>query len=302
MHGAARSPRLDGGARPADSTGMNAALPVVRNVAALRDAVGAWRKQGLSVGLAPTMGALHEGHLSLVRAAKSRCDRVVASLFVNPKQFAPHEDFERYPRDEAGDSALLAGAGCDLLYAPERAAMYPDGFTTNVLVPAVSTMLEGEFRPHFFGGVATVVSKLLLQCLPDAAFFGEKDYQQLIVIKRMTKDLDIPVTIYGCPTVREHDGLAMSSRNAYLSESERRIATRLNLVLHDAIKEVHAGEPIDEAEEEAKRHLIAAGFTGVDYVAIRDAETLAPVGDLAHARILAAAWLSKTRLIDNMAV
>jgi pantoate--beta-alanine ligase len=277
-------------------------LPVVRNVAALREAVGAWRKQGLTAGLAPTMGALHEGHLSLVRAAKSRCDRVVASLFVNPKQFAPHEDFDRYPRDEAGDSAMLASAGCDLLYAPDRAAMYPDGFTTNVLVPAVSTMLEGEFRPHFFGGVATVVSKLLLQCLPDAAFFGEKDYQQLVVIKRMTKDLDIPVAIHGCPTVREHDGLAMSSRNAYLSESERRIATRLNLVLHDAIKEVHAGEPIDEAEEEAKRHLIAAGFTSVDYVAIRDAETLAPVGDLAHARILAAAWLGKTRLIDNMAV
>lgn len=277
-------------------------LSAVRNVAALRDAVGAWRKQGLSVGLAPTMGALHEGHLSLVRAAKSRCDRVVASLFVNPKQFAPHEDFERYPRDEVGDSAMLASAGCDLLYAPDRAAMYPDGFTTNVLVPAVSTMLEGEFRPHFFGGVATVVSKLLLQCLPDAAFFGEKDYQQLVVIKRMTKDLDIPVAIHGCATVREHDGLAMSSRNAYLSESERRIATRLNLVLHDAIKEVRAGEPIDEAEEEAKRHLIAAGFTSVDYVAIRDAETLAPVGDLSHARILAAAWLGKTRLIDNMAV
>jgi pantoate--beta-alanine ligase len=281
---------------------IQAALPVVRSVAALRDAVGAWRKQELSVGLAPTMGALHEGHLSLVRAAKSRCDRVVASLFVNPKQFAPHEDFERYPRDEAGDSAMLGGAGCDLLYAPERAAMYPEGFTTNVLAPAVSTMLEGEFRPHFFGGVATVVAKLLLQCLPDAAFFGEKDYQQLIVIKRMTKDLDIPVAIHGCPTVREHDGLAMSSRNAYLSPDERRIATRLNLVLHDAIKAVHAGEPIDEAEAEAKRHLIAAGFTGVDYVAIRDAETLAPVGDLAHARILAAAWLGKTRLIDNMAV
>lgn len=281
---------------------IDTSLPVVRTVAALRDAVGAWRKQGLSVGFAPTMGALHEGHLSLVRAAKSRCDRVVASIFVNPKQFAPHEDFDRYPRDEAGDSAMLASAGCDLLYAPDRAAMYPDGFTTNVLVPAVSTMLEGEFRPHFFGGVATVVSKLLLQCLPDAAFFGEKDYQQLIVIKRMVKDLDIPVAIHGCPTVREHDGLAMSSRNAYLSETERRIATRLNLILHDAIKEVRAGEPIAEAEDEAKRHLIAAGFNSVDYVAIRDAETLAPVEDLSHARILAAAWLGKTRLIDNMAV
>jgi pantoate--beta-alanine ligase len=254
------------------------------------------------VGLVPTMGALHEGHLSLVRGAKAKCDRVIASLFVNPRQFAPHEDFERYPRDEAGDGAMLAAAGCDLLYAPERAAMYPDGFTTNVLVPAVSTMLEGEFRPHFFGGVATVVSKLLLQALPDHAFFGEKDYQQLLVIKRMTKDLDIPVAIHGCPTVREHDGLAMSSRNAYLSADERRIAARLNLVLHDAIKAAHAGEPIAEAEAEASRHLIAAGFTSVDYVAIRDADSLAPVSDLKHARILAATWLGKTRLIDNMAV
>jgi pantoate--beta-alanine ligase len=278
------------------------ALPVVRDVPALRTAVAAWRKQGLSVALVPTMGALHEGHLSLVRHAKAKCDRVIASLFVNPKQFAPHEDFERYPRDEASDSALLASAGCDLLYAPERAAMYPDGFTTNVLVPSVSTMLEGEFRPHFFGGVATVVSKLLLQALPDHAFFGDKDYQQLLVIKRMTTDLDIPVAIHGCPTVREHDGLAMSSRNAYLSADERRIAARLNLILHDAIKAVHAGEPVAEAEAEARRHLIAAGFTGVDYAAIRDAETLAAVSDLSHARILAAVWIGKTRLIDNMAV
>lgn len=278
-------------------------LPVVRDVPALRDALAAWRKQGLSVGLVPTMGALHEGHLSLVRAAKANCDRVIASLFVNPRQFAPHEDFERYPRDEAGDSALLSGAGCDLLYAPDRAAMYPDGFTTNVLVPAVSTMLEGEFRPHFFGGVATVVSKLLLQSLPDHAFFGEKDYQQLLVIKRMTRDLDIPVVIHGCPTVREHDGLAMSSRNAYLSADERRIAGRLNHILHDAIKAVHAGHAIKEAEAEASRHLIAAGFSRVDYVAMRDAETLQVISDLSSpSRILAAVWLGKTRLIDNLAV
>jgi pantoate--beta-alanine ligase len=279
------------------------ALPAVREVAALRDAVAAWRKQGLSVGLVPTMGALHEGHLSLVRAAKARCNRVVASLFVNPRQFAPHEDFERYPRDEGGDSELLAGAGCDLLYAPDRAAMYPEGFSTNVIVTSVATMLEGEFRPHFFGGVATVVAKLLLQCLPDHAFFGEKDYQQLLVIKRLAKDLDIPVAIHGCPTVREHDGLAMSSRNAYLSADERRIAGRLNHVLHDAIKAVHAGEPIAEAEAKTARRLIAAGFTSVDYVAIRAAETLAQISDLnSPARILAAVWLGKTRLIDNMAV
>jgi pantoate--beta-alanine ligase len=279
------------------------ALPVVRDVAALRAALSAWRKAGQRVGLAPTMGALHEGHLSLVRTAKEKCDRAVATLFVNPRQFAPHEDFERYPRDEAGDSALLAGAGCDLLYAPERSVMYPEGFATNVIVSDVSTPLEGEFRPHFFGGVATVVAKLLLQSLPDAAFFGEKDYQQLQVIKRMTRDLDIPVEIIGCATVREHDGLAMSSRNAYLGSDERRIAARLNHIMHDAIKAARNGDAIAAVEDEAKRHLVAAGFTGVDYLAIRDAETLAPIADLARpARILAAAWLGKTRLIDNMAV
>jgi pantoate--beta-alanine ligase len=282
---------------------MSSALPAVRDVPSLRAAVKAWRAQGLSVGLVPTMGALHEGHLSLVRAAKARCDRVVASLFVNPRQFAPHEDFERYPRDEASDAAMLAAAGCDLLFAPERAAMYPEGFSTNVIVTSVATMLEGQFRPHFFGGVATVVTKLLLQCLPDHAFFGEKDYQQLQVIKRLTLDLDIPVAIHGCHTVREQDGLAMSSRNAYLSADERRIAARLNHILHDAIKFVRAGEPIAEAEAEASRHLIAAGFSSVDYVAIRDAATLAEIGDLsAPARILAAVWLGKTRLIDNLAV
>jgi pantoate--beta-alanine ligase len=278
-------------------------LQVVRSTPALRDAVATWRKQGLSIGLVPTMGALHEGHLSLVRAAKAGCDQVVASLFVNPKQFAPSEDFERYPRDEAGDAKLLAGAGCDLLYAPDRAGMYPEGFATSVLVDSVSTPLEGAFRPHFFGGVATVVTKLLLQCLPDAAFFGEKDYQQLLVIKRLALDLDVPVDIVGCPTVREHDGLAMSSRNAYLSADERRIAARLNVILHETIKAVRAGEAIATAEADAMRHLHAAGFSSVDYVAVRHAETLAPVHDAAApARILAAAWLGRTRLIDNMAV
>lgn len=273
-------------------------MKVVRTVAALRDALaGAGR-----IGFVPTMGALHEGHLSLVRMAKERCDRAVATLFVNPRQFAPHEDFERYPRDEAGDAGLLASAGCDLLYAPERAAMYPEGFATNVIVSGVSTPLEGEFRPHFFGGVATVVTKLLLQALPDIAFFGEKDYQQLLVIKRMARDLDVPVEIVGCPTVREHDGLAMSSRNAYLSADERKIAARLNHLMHDAIKAAHAaGAEVAEIEAETARHLIAAGFTSVDYLAIRDAETLQPIGDLSRpARILAAAWLGKTRLIDNM--
>lgn len=282
---------------------MADSLPVARTVPDLRAAIAGWRAQGLRVGLVPTMGALHEGHLSLVRTAKDKCDRVVATLFVNPKQFAPHEDFERYPRNEVGDAAMLAGAGCDLLYAPERAAMYPEGFATNVIVTDVSTPLEGEFRPHFFGGVATVVTKLLLQALPDAAFFGEKDYQQLQVIKRMARDLDIPVEIMGCATVREQDGLAMSSRNAYLTADERRIAARLNHIMHDTIKAVRGGEPIAAAEAEAARHIVAAGFSGIDYVALRDAETLQPITDLARpARILAAAWLGKTRLIDNMAV
>lgn len=282
---------------------MTAPLPVVRDVSTLRNEIANWRKVGLRVGLVPTMGALHEGHLTLVRTAKERTDRVVTTLFVNPRQFAPHEDFERYPRDEAGDSALLATAGCDLLYAPARSVMYPEGFSTNVIVTDVSTPLEGEFRPHFFGGVATVVTKLLLQALPDTAFFGEKDYQQLQVIKRMARDLDIPVAIEGCATVRESDGLAMSSRNAYLSVEERRIAARLNMIMHDAIKAVRAGDAIVTAEAEASRHITAAGFTSVDYLAIRDAETLAPIGDLSRpARILAAAWLGKTRLIDNMAV
>ena len=286
---------------------MTVPLPVVRSVEALRSSVAAWREQKRTVGMVPTMGALHEGHLSLVRAAKERCGRVVATIFVNPKQFAPHEDFERYPRDEAGDAAQLAAAGCDLLFAPERAVIYPEGFATNVIVASVSTPLEGEMRPHFFGGVATVVTKLLLQALPDAAFFGEKDYQQLQVIKRLTRDLDIPVEIVGRPTVREKDGLALSSRNAYLSPQERAVAGRLNHILHEGVYELHQGAKIAEVEAEAQRHLKAAGFTHVDYAAVRDAETLQvldtpSVDKNRPARILAAAWLGKTRLIDNMAV
>lgn len=276
-------------------------LPIARDVSTLRAAVKAWRTSGQSIGLVPTMGALHEGHTSLVRSAKARCTRVVASLFVNPRQFAPHEDFARYPRDEASDAALLASAGCDLLFAPDRAAMYPEGFATNVIVADVSTPLEGEFRPHFFGGVATVVSKLLLQCLPDAAFFGEKDYQQLLVIKRLARDLDIPVEIVGCETIREADGLAMSSRNAYLSQGERRTAGQLNVVLREAAAALRANTPMAGIETRMLARLLEAGFSAVDYAAVRNAETLAPVCDLSRpARVLAAAWLGKTRLIDNM--
>ena len=193
-------------------------LPTVRTVADLRAAVRGWRAEGLTVALVPTMGFLHEGHLSLVRLGKARADRVVASLFVNPTQFAPGEDFEAYPRDEARDAALLAGAGCDLLYAPTPAEMYPAGFSTTVTVAEVSAPMDGLARPTHFAGVATVVTKLLTQSLPDVAVFGEKDYQQLQVIKRLARDLDLPTEIVGAPTVRAQDGLALSSRNAYLSE------------------------------------------------------------------------------------
>lgn len=278
-------------------------VPFVRDVPALRAATAAWRKAGLTIGFTPTMGALHDGHVSLVRAAKARCDKVVTSIFVNPKQFAPHEDFERYPRDEAGDAAKLAAGGCDLVFAPTPAVMYPEGFASRVIVSRVATPLEGEMRPHFFAGVATVVTKLLLQTLPDAAFFGEKDYQQLLVVKRLVRDLDIPVEVAGCPTVREADGLAMSSRNAYLAPGERAIAVKLNLVLKDCIEALKHGVEPAAVERAGALQLHDAGFEVVDYVAVRDAERLEPIETLERpARILAAAWLGKTRLIDNMAV
>jgi len=199
-------------------------IAVARTVAALREAVASWRASRERVGLVPTMGAIHEGHLALVHTARGECERVVASLFVNPKQFAPSEDLAAYPRSEAADLAAFQRAGVDLVFAPDAAAMYPPGFATAVEVSGVSEGLDGAFRPGHFAGVATVVAKLLLQCLPDAAYFGEKDYQQLMVVRRLARDLDIPVRIEGVATVREADGLALSSRNAYLSPAERRTA------------------------------------------------------------------------------
>jgi pantoate--beta-alanine ligase len=281
------------------------ALPVVRTVAELRAAVAAWKKAGLTVGLVPTMGALHAGHLSLVTLIKSAHDRCVASLFVNPKQFAAHEDLDRYPRDEAGDAALLQAAGCDLLFAPTVDVMYPAGFATAVTVSGVSAPLEGAMRPHFFGGVATVVAKLLLQCLPDAAAFGEKDYQQLLVIRKMVADLDIPVEILAGETVREADGLAMSSRNAYLTPEQRKVAGRLNVIARAAVATIEGGGDIASALADADAALRAAGFSPIDYVALHDAATLAPIATptLKQAgRLLVAAHLGATRLIDNFAV
>ena len=281
------------------------ALHTVRTVSDLRAEVAAWRKAGLKVALVPTLGALHEGHLSLVKAALQDADRVVASVFVNPTQFAPGEDFEAYPRDEARDAGLLASAGCHLLYAPTPAEMYPDGFATAVTVAGVSAPLEGERRPTHFAGVATVVAKLLIQAQPDVAVFGEKDWQQLQVIRRMARDLDLPVRVLGAPTVRAEDGLALSSRNAYLTPEQRPVAGVLNRVMKALAHAAASGEPLEPAEQAAADVLLEAGFDRVDYIEVRHAETLQPlrpsIGD-APARVLVAAWLGKTRLIDNMAV
>lgn len=280
-------------------------LPIARTVAELRETVGGWRRQGLSVSFVPTMGALHEGHLTLVREAGQRADRVVASVFVNPTQFAAHEDLGTYPRREAQDAELLAGAGCHLLFAPTVEEMYPDGFTTAVSVGGPSQGLETDFRPHFFGGVAVVVAKLLNQVQADVAVFGEKDYQQLLVVRRMARDLDIPTEIVGSPTERDGHGLALSSRNAYLSEADLAIARRLNGVLAEAAIKAADKRPLAAVEREAYAELLKAGFERVDYVAVRRAENLAVFANGvvdAPARILAAAWLGKTRLIDNMAV
>ena len=276
---------------------------IVTTVATLRERIGLWRRGGARVGLVPTMGALHDGHLSLVRETQSRADRSVASIFVNPAQFAPHEDFDRYPRDLASDAEKLGSVGLDLVFAPSVAEMYPQGFATKIEVGGPAQGLETDFRPHFFAGVATVVAKLLIAAMPDVAIFGEKDYQQLLVIRRLTVDLGLPIEILGGPIIREADGLAMSSRNAYLTPEQRKIAGRLNIVLRDAITRLKHGDPVAVAEQFGRSDLLEAGFDSVDYVAIRDAATLETIESLDRpARILAAAKIGGTRLIDNMAV
>ena len=252
---------------------MGGTVPVFRTVSTLRAQVKSWRARAETVALVPTMGALHAGHLELVRLAKARCSRAVVSIFVNPAQFAPHEDFDRYPRDEAGDLAKLAGAGCDLVWSPGRAEMYPEGFATRITPAGAAEGLESDFRPHFFGGVATVCCKLFTQVAPDIAVFGEKDYQQLAVVRQMVRDLDLPLEIVGLPTVREADGLAMSSRNAYLSPDQRRIAPTIHAVITSVAEAARQGTAIDTAVAEGKRTLESAGFK-VDYLEVRDAGTL----------------------------
>ncbi|KRB44739.1 MAG: pantoate--beta-alanine ligase [Pseudomonadota bacterium] len=280
-------------------------IAIVRTVADLRAQVAAWKRDGQRVALVPTMGALHDGHLSLITLAKTKADRVVASVFVNPTQFGPNEDFDAYPRNEERDADLLAGAGCDLLFAPTVGEMYAPGFATTVNVTGVSEPLDGAARPGHFAGVATVVSKLLMQCGPDVAVFGEKDYQQLQVIKRVVADLNIPTQIVGAPTSRLEDGLARSSRNAYLSAAEREIAGRLNLALADAVRRLQAGESVERVEATGLAALERAGFQRIDYFEVRNAEDLSHPGPgplNIPARVLAAAVIGKTRLIDNMAV
>ena len=273
---------------------------LVRTIQDLRKRLAAWRKAGESVALVPTMGALHEGHLSLVTLAKSKTDRVVVSIFVNPIQFGPREDFGTYPRDEAGDLKKLGDAGVDLVFAPEAAEMYPEGFKTLIKIGDLTEGLCGAARPNHFDGVATVVAKLLMQCGPDIAIFGEKDYQQLLVVKQLVRDLNIPVEIVGAPIVREADGLALSSRNVYLSPEQRKIAPLLHQTISGVAADLAQGRGCDDAVVAARFKLDAAGFR-VDYVAVRDPDTLKPLSGLVkRARVLAAAYLGKTRLIDNV--
>ncbi|MCZ4341738.1 pantoate--beta-alanine ligase [Sphingomonadaceae bacterium G21617-S1] len=278
-------------------------MDIVRNIADLRHAVANLRISGERVALVPTMGALHAGHIALVDAARSKGCQVVVSIFVNPTQFGPNEDLDAYPRREAADVALLEAAGAALLWAPDVAAMYPDGFATTVSVDGVSERWDGAARPGHFAGVATVVTKLFQQVKPDIALFGEKDYQQLAVIRRFTADLDIDIEIVGVPTQRDDDGLALSSRNAYLTPEERVAARALPRALGEAKAAIERGDEVRAALDAAVARLREAGFEPIDYIALVDAATLEPIERLdGAARLLAAAKLGRTRLIDNLAV
>jgi pantoate--beta-alanine ligase len=277
---------------------------VIRTVAALSRTLAQWRARGERIALVPTMGALHAGHLALVRRAQRGADRVIVSIFVNPAQFAPHEDLNTYPRTFAADVAALASLGTDLVWAPSVETMYPDGFTTRIVPGGPATAgLEDASRPHFFAGVATVVGKLLIQCEPDIAVFGEKDYQQLKVVTQLARDLDLKTRIVGVATVRDADGLALSSRNAYLSPAEHAAAPVLHRVLMDCAERIAARQPIAAVLSQGHASIAQAGFV-VDYLEARQAETLAPAASPADGplRLLVAARIGNTRLIDNVAV
>ncbi|WP_415183353.1 pantoate--beta-alanine ligase [Phaeovulum sp.] len=276
---------------------------IIRTGAALRDKVAGWKRAGALVGVVPTMGALHDGHLSLARAARASSDRVIVTVFVNPKQFNNPNDLANYPKTEAQDLALLKAEGVDVLFAPGPDEVYPAGFATTVSVAGVSEPLEGAHRPGHFDGVATVVSKLFGMTQAGRAFFGEKDWQQLQVVRRLVADLNIPIQIIGCPTIRESDGLAMSSRNVRLTTAERAIAPALQGALQTAAKDLRAGLPAGKALAAAAVQIISAGFANVEYLELRAAEGLAPLTALtAPARLLVAAQLGEVRLIDNIPV
>jgi pantoate--beta-alanine ligase len=278
-------------------------MRTIRDLAALRARVRDWKSAGEVVGVVPTMGALHPGHLSLVAAARAACDRVIVTLFVNPKQFNSPEDLAKYPRTEESDAAMLAPHGVDVLFAPDAASVYPPGFATKVTVERLAEVLCGAHRPGHFDGVATVVPKLLLMTGADNAFFGEKDWQQLQIVRRLVTDLNIPVKITGCPTIREADGLAMSSRNARLSKADRQNAPALHRAMLQAAKAIAGGTDTSTALEAARTTILKSGFSEVEYLEVRDAGSLA--GELSPgqaARLFAAAWISGVRLIDNIPV
>ncbi len=287
-----------------DQTALPTGLATVRRIAELRAAVADWRRSGHGVGLVPTMGALHPGHLALIRQSRADCDRTVASLFVNPTQFNDPKDLRAYPRDEASDAAEFAAAGTDLLFAPAPAEVYPEGFATKVQVAGLGDCLCGATRPGHMEGVATVVAKLLNQVRPDIAYFGEKDFQQLQIIRRMAADLDLDVTIAGVPTVREPDGLALSSRNLLLTPDQRRAAPALHRALEAAAAELAGGAAAaGPAIESARAAILAAGFAGIDYLELRAEADLAALERADRpARLFVAAWLGQVRLIDNVAV
>ena len=278
-------------------------MQIVREMSDLALALLGWRSAGESVALVPTMGALHAGHMALVDAARAAADRVVASIFVNPLQFGEGEDLDRYPRQEAEDARLLERHGCDLIWMPTSAQLYPPGFSTTISVAGVSERWDGEARPGHFSGVATVVAKLFTAVRPDLAFFGEKDFQQLAVIRRMNADLGLGVDIRGVATVRDADGLALSSRNAYLTDDERQQALALPRALEEARDAIQGGKPVDPVLDRAKDRLADAGFSRIDYFALVDATTLEPLETATgEMRLIAAAVIGTTRLIDNMRV
>ncbi len=276
---------------------------IIRSLAELRRIVAGWHRGGQRVALVPTMGALHAGHLSLVAAAKAAADRVIVSIFVNPRQFNNPEDLARYPRTEQADARLLGPLGVDLIFVPEVAEVYPDGFATTVTVSGISAGLDGSFRPGHFEGVATVVCKLFTMTAADCALFGEKDYQQLLVVRRMARDLNLAIEVVGCPTLRDPDGLALSSRNARLGVGARAKAPALFAAMQGAVAAMRGGTPAEVARERVKAAVLAAGFSAVDYIALCSADTLEPLSTPDRpARLLAAVWLDGVRLIDNIAV